>query len=85
MSLFVGQIIRTVETREGRKGVVSVRGAHRVVALEAVPHARTGDAVLVEAGVAVAVVRDDVRARADAGFVCDVDHRSVEEEKPPCA
>ena len=54
MSLFVGQIIRTLETREGRDGVASVRGAHRVVVLDAVPHARTGDAVLVEAGVAVA-------------------------------
>jgi hydrogenase maturation factor len=91
MSLFVGHIIRTVTTGEGREGVVSVRGAHRVVVLDAVPAACTGDAVLVEAGVALAVVRDRGRARADARFVCDVDQRcdvgqrSVEGENRPCA
>ena len=72
MSLFVGQVIRTRQTPDGREAVVSVRGARRVILLDAVPEARIGDAVLVEAGTAVAIVRD-------------VENRSTMEEGPPCA
>ena len=59
MSVFVGHIVRTIDTAEGREAIVGVRGARRVVILDAVPHARRGDAVLVEAGVALAIVRDE--------------------------
>lgn len=72
MSLFVGQVIRTRQTPDGREAVVSVRGARRVILLDAVPEARIGDAVLVEAGIAVAIVRD-------------VENRSTAQEGPPCA
>ena len=58
MTTFVGRVIEARRTPEGREGVVSLRGALRVVALDAVPEARVGDAVLVEAGAAVAVVRE---------------------------
>jgi len=73
MSLFVGQVIRTRQTPDGREAVVSVRGARRVILLDAVPEARIGDAVLVEAGAAVAIVRD-------------VENHSTTQEGPPsCA
>jgi len=72
MSLFVGQVIRTRQTPDGREAVVSVRGARRVIVLDAVPEARSGDTVLVEAGAAVAIVRD-------------VETHSTAQEEPPCA
>ncbi|HTX53081.1 MAG TPA: HypC/HybG/HupF family hydrogenase formation chaperone [Candidatus Baltobacteraceae bacterium] len=57
MSLFIGRLIEARQTPEGREGTVSLRGALRAIALDAVPEAGVGDAVLVEAGAAVAVVR----------------------------
>lgn len=50
---------RVVEVREapgGLVGRVSVRGARAEVALDLVPEARAGDAVLVHAGVALTIV-----------------------------
>jgi hydrogenase maturation factor len=72
VTLFVGRVIETRQTPEGREGTVILRGALRAVALEAVPEARVGDAVLVEAGAALAVV-------GEAGM------DSTGEERPPCA
>ncbi len=43
----------------GRTGRVSVRGATVEVALDLVPEVRVGDRVLVHAGVALSVVRED--------------------------
>jgi hydrogenase maturation factor len=43
-------------------GRVSVRGARVEVALDLVPDAGPGDAVLVHAGVALAIVREGQRA-----------------------
>jgi hydrogenase maturation factor len=60
---------RVVELRDGpwgRVGRVSIRGARMEVALDLVPEARRGDAVLVHAGVALSVVgepADDARTR----------------------
>jgi hydrogenase maturation factor len=71
MTLFLGQIVLTRETPEGREAVVSVRGARRVIVLDAVPRARVGDTVLVEAGTAVALVRDVERASiGEEGSAC---------------
>ena len=56
MSPFVGHIARAIETADGREAIVGVRGAGRGVTLGAVPHARRGDAVLVDAGAALAIV-----------------------------
>jgi hydrogenase maturation factor len=53
MNLFVGVIEDVRETRTGREGTVSVRGARVLVALDAVPEARPGDSVLIHAGVAL--------------------------------
>jgi hydrogenase maturation factor len=53
---------RLVELREGpcgRVGRASVRGARADVILDLVPEAKAGDAVLVHAGVALALVRDE--------------------------
>ena len=72
MSPFVGRIIEARQTPEGREGTVSLRGALRSVALDAVPEAGVGDAVLVEAGAAVAVVRGEAAV-------------SSEEERASCA
>ena len=72
MTLFVARVIETRQTPEGREGTVSLRGALRAVALDAVPEARVGDAVLVEAGAALAVVGE---AEMDPS----------QEERPPCA
>jgi len=44
---------------DGRVGRVSVRGAQLEVALDLVPEAAPGDTVLVHAGVALALMRDD--------------------------
>jgi hydrogenase maturation factor len=54
VSLFVGEIDRVREGADGRWGTVSVRGARLEVALDLLPEARVGDAVLVHAGVALA-------------------------------
>lgn len=52
---FVGRVI---ELLAGRQGRVSVRGARVSVALDLVPEAGVGDEVLVQAGVALSLVRD---------------------------
>jgi hydrogenase maturation factor len=54
----VGEIAAVEHTEDGRVGVVSVRGARVRVALDLVPGARVGDAVLANAGVALASWRD---------------------------
>jgi len=56
--VFTGRLVELREEPEGRVGRVSVRGARVEVALDLVPEARPGDAVLVHAGVALALVRD---------------------------
>ena len=58
--VFAGHIVALREGPHGRLGRVSVRGAQVEVALELVPEAQIGDEVLVHAGVAVSIVRDDV-------------------------
>jgi hydrogenase maturation factor len=72
VTLFVGQIVETQQRAEGREAIVRVRGARQVVVLDAVPDARVGDTVLVEAGAAVAVVRG-------------VETTPLEQEGSPCA
>ena len=47
------------EGASGRTGRVSVRGATVEVALDLVPEAREGDSVLVHAGVALSLLRDE--------------------------
>jgi hypothetical protein len=59
VSPFVGRVVEARRTPEGYEGTVNLRGALCPVALDAVPEAGVGDAVLVEAGVAVAVVRGE--------------------------
>jgi hydrogenase expression/formation protein HypC len=54
-----GKVLAVEESANGRSGRVSVRGARVLVALDLVPEARTGDFVLVHAGVAIARVSDD--------------------------
>jgi hydrogenase maturation factor len=61
VSLFIGRVVEVRQMPEGREGTVSVLGALRSVALDAVPEAGVGDSVLVEAGAAVAVVRGEER------------------------
>jgi hydrogenase maturation factor len=68
--LAVAEVVSIEEGTEGRTGVVSVRGAHTRVALDLVPRARVGDAVLVHAGVAIGSWREE---------------RPWEEEEAPCA
>jgi hydrogenase maturation factor len=57
-----GRVLEVREAPHGRVGRVSVRGARVEVALDLVPDAGPGDAVLVHAGVALALVRDGERA-----------------------
>lgn len=57
--VFTGRLLALDETPEGRRGRISVRGARLAVALDLVPEAKVGEAVLVHAGVALCVVRDD--------------------------
>ena len=59
MTPFVGHVVATRQTPDGRDAVVSVRGVHRVIAVDAVPDVRVGEAVLVEAGAAVAIVHEE--------------------------
>ena len=53
MSLYVGIVLSITESASGLSGVVSVGGACSEIALDLVPQARVGDAVLVHAGVAL--------------------------------
>jgi hydrogenase maturation factor len=66
----VARIRELRSSAEGPAAVVSVRGARMIVALELVPDARVGDDVLIHAGVAMALVReerDDVESREREG------------------
>lgn len=56
--VFTGRVVEIREDSSARVGRVSVRGACVDVALDLVPGARTGDDVLVHAGVALSVVGD---------------------------
>jgi hydrogenase maturation factor len=57
--VYVGSLTSVHEGAEGRLGSVSVRGARVEVALDLVPAAAVGDAVLVHAGVALTVVCEE--------------------------
>ncbi|MGE5124961.1 MAG: HypC/HybG/HupF family hydrogenase formation chaperone [Betaproteobacteria bacterium] len=57
--VFSGRLVALREGASGRTGRVSVRGATVEVALDLVPEAREGDGVLVHAGVALSVLRDE--------------------------
>jgi hydrogenase maturation factor len=59
MSLCVGVLVAVAEGEAGRAGVVSVGGARAEVALELVPEARVGDALLVHAGVALGRIGEE--------------------------
>jgi hydrogenase maturation factor len=63
--VFTGRLVALEDAPEGRRGRVSVRGARLEVALDLVPEAKAGDTVLVHAGVALSLVRDDVEAQGD--------------------
>jgi hydrogenase maturation factor len=54
-----GRVVGFREGPEGRLGRVSVGGARVEVALDLVPEVREGDTILVHAGVALALVRDE--------------------------
>lgn len=56
--VFTGRLVELREEGGSRVGRVSVRGARVEVALDLVPEARPGDAVLVHAGVALSLVRE---------------------------
>jgi hydrogenase maturation factor len=55
---FTGRLVALRDGPLGRTGRVSVRGAQVEVALDLVPGAAAGDCVLVQAGVALALVRE---------------------------
>ena len=57
--VFAARLVEVRETAGERSGRVSVRGARAEVLLDLVPEAREGDTVLVHAGVALALVRDE--------------------------
>ena len=57
--VFSGRLVALREGASGRTGRVSVRGATVEVALDLVPEAREGDSVLVHAGVALSLLRDE--------------------------
>lgn len=57
--VFTGRLAAIEEAPAGRRGRVSVRGARLEVALDLVPEAKAGDTVLVHAGVALSLLRDD--------------------------
>jgi hydrogenase maturation factor len=59
---FTARLVALRDTPAGRTGRVSVRGAQLEVALDLVPEAAAGDSVLVQAGVALALVRDGEEA-----------------------
>jgi hydrogenase maturation factor len=54
-----GRLVALVPDAPGNLGRVSVRGARIDVALDLVPHARVGDSLLVQARVALTVLRDE--------------------------
>jgi hydrogenase maturation factor len=62
--VFAGRVASVVDGPDGRVGRVSVRGAQVDVALDLVPEAREGDTVLVHAGVALGVVREETAVAA---------------------
>ena len=62
--VFTGRVVSIAEGPDGRVGKVSVRGAQVEVALDLVPDAQAGDSVLVNAGVALSLVREDVEQEA---------------------
>ena len=59
--VYTGRVMELRDGPEGRVGRVSVRGARVEVALDLVPEARAGDAVLVHAGVALSIVKDPAK------------------------
>lgn len=67
--VFTGRVVELREEPAGRVGRVSVRGARVDVSLDLVPEARRGDAVLVHAGVALALVRDGGETASGEGGV----------------
>jgi len=56
--VLAARVVEVRETAEGRVGRVSVRGARTEVNLDLVPEACEGDTVLVNAGVALSLVRE---------------------------
>ena len=60
--VYAARVLALSEGPDGRVGRVSVRGARREVALDLVPEAAPGDTVLVHAGVALSLLRDDAEA-----------------------
>jgi hydrogenase maturation factor len=62
--VLTGRVASVVDGPDGRVGRVSVRGAMVEVALDLVPEAGEGDTVLVHAGVALSIVREDEAAVA---------------------
>lgn len=60
--VFTGRVVSAADGPDGRVGRVSVRGAKVEVALDLVPDAGEGDFVLVHAGVALSVLREDAAA-----------------------
>ena len=71
MNLFVGRVEQVREAPLGREGTVWVRGARVDVLLDAVPEARVGDSVLVHAGVALSILRDQHGADPETAFPVD--------------
>ena len=64
--VYTGRVVDVRDRPGGRVGRVGVRGARAEVALALVPEAKAGDDVLVHAGVALSIVRDDA-GTGDAG------------------
>jgi hydrogenase maturation factor len=65
--VFARRLLALRHDGEGRVGRVSVRGAAIEVALDLVPEAQAGDVVLVHAGVALSLVRDERDAKGERG------------------
>jgi hydrogenase maturation factor len=61
--VYTGRVVDVRDGPGGRVGRVGVRGARVEVALALVPEAKAGDDVLVHAGVALTVVRDEAGTR----------------------
>jgi hydrogenase expression/formation protein HypC len=59
MNLCVGVLVSVKDAAGGREGIVSVGGARSAVALDLVPSAQPGDALLVHAGVALGRVTEE--------------------------
>ena len=58
-AVYTARLVEVRTADEGRVGRVSVRGARTEVALDLVPDACPGDTVLVQAGVALSLVKDE--------------------------